>query len=258
MLLAHDDEGSGPAVVLLHAGVADRRMWDAITPALAHTFRVIRPDLRGFGETPMPPGAYADADDVDALLGSLGVTHAAVAGSSLGGRVAMELATLHSGRVSSLVLLCAAYRGLEPTESVRTFGAEEDRLLEAGDVDGAVALNVRTFLGPEADDAARELLTQMQRRAFDVQIAADQADPGPEQRRVEVDPTAIAVPTLAVSGAHDLDHFRQVASHLAEQIPGAEHVELDWASHLPALERPDAVLALLLDVLRDDPTVYAP
>lgn len=258
MLLSHDDEGSGPAVVLLHAGVADRRMWDAITPALAHSFRVIRPDLRGFGQTPMPPGAYADADDVDALLESLGVVDAAVVGASFGGRVAMELATLHPGRVSSLVLLCAAYRGLEPTKSVRTFGAEEDRLLEAGDVDAAVALNVRTFLGPEADAEARALLTLMQRRAFDVQIAADQADPGPEPRRVEVDPTSIAVPTVVVSGAYDLDHFREVATALGELIPGAETLELGWAGHLPALERPDAVQALLLDVLRDDPTVHAP
>ena len=258
MLLSHDDEGSGPAVVLLHAAVADRRMSDAITPALAHTFRVIRPDLRGFGDSPLPPGPYADADDVDTLLESLGVTDAAVVGSSFGGRVAMELATLHPGRVSSLVLLCTVYRGLEPTESVRTFGAEEGRLLEAGDVDGAVDLNVRTFLGPEGDDAARDLLTRMQRRAFEVQIAADEADPGPEPRRVEVDPGAIAVPTVVVSGAHDLDHFGEVATLLGERIPGAETVELDWAGHLPSLERPDAVLALLLDVLRDDPTVHAP
>lgn len=258
MLLAHDDEGSGPAVVLLHAGVADRRMWDAVTPALAHAFRVIRPDLRGFGQTPMPPEKYADADDVDALLDSLGVTDAAVVGSSFGGRVAMELATLHPARVSSLVLLCAAYRGLDPTESVREFGAEEDRLLEAGDVDGATELNVRTFLGPEADGAARALLTLMQRHAFDVQLAADEADPGPEPRRVEIDPAEIAVPTVVVSGAHDLDHFRAVADLLAERIPGADRVELEWAGHLPALERPDAVIALLLDVLRDDPTVHEP
>src|SRR5689334_19509659 len=125
MLLSHDDEGAGPVVVLLHAGVADRRMWDAITPALAHSFRVIRPDLRGFGQTPMPPGAYADADDVDALLQELGVVDAAVVGASFGGRVAMELATLHPARVSSLVLMCSAYRGLEPTETVKAFGAEE-------------------------------------------------------------------------------------------------------------------------------------
>jgi pimeloyl-ACP methyl ester carboxylesterase len=141
---------------------------------------------------------------------------------------------------------------------VKAVGAEEERLIEAGDVDGAVELNVRTFLGPEGDDAARNLLTLMQRRAFDVQLAADLAEPGPEPRRVEVDPTSIAVPTVVVSGAHDLDHFGEVAALLGEQVPGAETVELDWAGHLPAIERPDAVLALLLDVLRDDPTVHAP
>src|SRR6476620_1584979 len=159
MILAHDDPGTGPAVLLLHSGVTDRRMWDALVPSLSHRFRVVRPDLRGFGDSPLPPEEYADADDLDALLDSLGVTDAAVVGSSFGGRVAMELATLHPACVSSLVLLCAAYRGLDPTESVRDFGAEEDGLLEAGDVDGATELNVRTFLGPEADGAARALLT---------------------------------------------------------------------------------------------------
>jgi pimeloyl-ACP methyl ester carboxylesterase len=98
----------------------------------------------------------------------------------------------------------------------------------------------------------------MQRRAFDVQIAAEEAGPGPEPRRVEVDPSSIAVPTVVVSGAHDLDHFGEVAVLLGEQIPGADTVVLDWAGPLPALVRPDAVLALLLDVLRDDPTVHAP
>ncbi len=98
----------------------------------------------------------------------------------------------------------------------------------------------------------------MQRRAYDVQLAAERQDPPPSTRRIDVDPSALAVDTLVVSGAHDLGHFRAIARHLAEEVPGAEHVELDWAGHLPSLERPDAVLALLLDVLRDDPAVHAP
>ncbi len=98
----------------------------------------------------------------------------------------------------------------------------------------------------------------MQRRAFEVQLAAEEQDPPPAPRRIEVDPTAIAVPTVVVSGARDLDLFREIAAVLAREIPGAEAVELDWAGHLPSLERPDAVLALLLDVLRDDPTVHQP
>jgi pimeloyl-ACP methyl ester carboxylesterase len=58
--------------------------------------------------------------------------------------------------------------------------------------------------------------------------------------------------------AHDVDQLRSCAAHVAEQVPGAEHVVLGWAGHLPALERPDAVRALLLDVLRGDPGVHAP
>lgn len=258
MLLSHDVEGSGPAILLLHSGVADRRMWDDLVPALGHAFTVVRADFRGFGDSPMPPGEYADADDLDVLLDHLGIVDAAVVGSSFGGRVALELATLHPARVSSLVLLCAAYRGVEPTADVQAFGAEEDRLLEAGDVEGATELNVRTFLGPAADAATRERLVGMQRRAFEVQLAADLQDPQPAPRRVEVDPTTIAVPTVVVSGALDLDLFREVAAVLAQEIPGAEAVELEWAGHLPSMERPDTVLALLLDVLRDDPTVHQP
>lgn len=258
MLLSHDVEGSGPAILLLHAGVADRRMWDDLVPALAHVFTVVRADFRGFGQTPMPPGEYADADDLDTLLDHLGIADAAVVGSSFGGRVALELATLHPARVSSLVLLCAAYRGVAATSDVRAFGAQEDRLLETGDVEGAVELNVRTFLGAGADDATRERLAGMQRRAFEVQLAAQEQDPPPSPRRVQVEPGDIAVPTVVVSGARDLDLFREIAAVLVREIPGAEAVELEWAGHLPSLERPDAVLALLLDVLRDDPTVHQP
>ena len=258
MVLAYDDEGVGPAVVLLHAGVADRRMWGAIAPALSHAFRVVRPDLRGFGDTPLPPGEYADADDLDQLFERLGIVDAAVVGSSYGGRVALELATLHPGRVSSLVLLCPALRGVDPTAELASFTEAEDRLLAAGDIDGAVELNVRTWLGPEADDDTRALVRLMQADAFAVQLAADALAPGPQPRPVEVDPAAIAVPTLVVSGDHDLDHFRAIAALLSDQIPGAESVSLPWAGHLPSLERPDAALALLLDVVRDDPTVHAP
>lgn len=263
MLLAHDLDGSGPAVLLLHSGIADRRMWDPLVPALSHHFTVVRPDLRGFGESPLPGGAYADVDDVEETLDALGLTRVDVVGSSLGGRVALELATTRPGRVSALVLLCPAHRGMPATDSVRTFSEEEERLLGAGDLEGAVALNVGTWLGPEATRETRDRLAAMQRHAFEVQLAAERAaaaagEPAPAPRRVDVDPAAVGVPTLVVSGAHDLDHFRAVADHLATAIPEAESLRLPWAGHLPSLERPDAVLALLLDVLRHDTAVHEP
>lgn len=237
-------------VVLLHAGVADRGMWSVVARGLVSTRRVVSPDLRGFGDSPIPGEAYADADDVAHLLDVLGVTSATVVGASFGGRVALELATRHPDRVDSLVLLCPAFRGLEVTDPVvQAFGAREDELLEAGDVDAAVELNVTTWLGPEASDEDRADIARMQRRAFEVQLAADRLDPAPMPERVEVDPREVAVPTLVVSGTHDVAHHRDVATLLAREIPGAELVELDWAGHLPAVERPDDVTALLLDRL---------
>lgn len=235
--------------MLLHSGVADRRMWHDLVPALARDHRVIAPDLRGFGDSQLPGGRYADADDVAALLDELGIAAATVVGSSLGGQIALELATAHHGRVSALVLLCSALQGAERTEAAVAFAEEEDRLLEAGDVDGAVALNVRTWLGPDASDEARALVSEMQRHAFDVQLAAEAASPAPEPRAVAVTPAEIAVPTVVITGGRDLDHFQAVGRLLASEIPGAELVHLPWAGHLPALERPEAVRDLLVDVL---------
>ena len=78
LVLAHDDEGSGPAVVLLHSAVTDRGMWAEVASGLDAGHRVVRPDLRGFGDTPMPGGSYADADDVVNLMDVLGLASATV------------------------------------------------------------------------------------------------------------------------------------------------------------------------------------
>ncbi|WP_278234441.1 alpha/beta hydrolase [Isoptericola sp. AK164] len=263
MLLAHDIAGTGPHVVLLHAGVADRNMWDPVMHGLTQVFRVLRPDLRGFGETPLPAEDYVDADDVAEVMDACGMDDAVVVGNSLGGRVALELATRHPARVRELVLLSPAYPDLPPSDALHDFIAREETLLDAGDLEAAVALNVDTWLGPAADDDTRAALARMQHRAFDIQLAAE-ADADVRgaavgtPRPVPIDLDQIHVPTLVVSGAHDLDHFRAVAERLVAALPSAEHLDLDWAGHLPTLENPDAIEPLLLDVLRDDPTVHAP
>jgi 3-oxoadipate enol-lactonase len=232
--------------VLIHAGVCDRRMWEPQWTALTERFRAIRCDLRGFGETALPPERFNPADDVIALLDALGVRRASVVGASFGGRVALELAATWPRRVRKLVLLCGEWEEVESDPELESFAEEEDRLLSAGDVDGAVDLNVGTWLGPDAAEADRSLVRTMQRRAFEVQLAAGE---GAEFDHRDVDPSTIDSPTLAISGGRDLPHFQQVAATLASQIPEAEHVELEWATHLPSLERPEAISDLLIDYL---------
>jgi len=250
MTLSYDEAGGGPAtVVLLHSTACDRRMWDPQLPVLVDAgHRVVRADLRGYGETPVPDRPWNDAQDVLDLLDLLGVERAALVGASGGGRVAVEIAARWPRRVTALVLLCTALAGHEPSAELAAFGEREDALLEGGDVAAATELNVDTWLGPRADEATREQLSQMQRRAFEVQLAAVEEF---EPIRVEVDPAAITAPSLVVAGSHDFVDFREIAVRLAGQLAGARHLELDWAGHLPSLERPDALNPVLLDFLRE-------
>lgn len=248
-VLAHDDLGSGPPVLLLHSGVADRRMWRAQLPLLGRTHRVIAPDLPGFGGSPPDPGPNDAAAGLVALLDAKGIDRAAVVGASLGGRVALELADRYPSRVDRLVLLAPAFRWSPPSPDATAFAETEARLLADGDIAAAIDLNAATWLGPDADRNAVESVKTMQRRAFELRQAAEKAGAPPYLVSAEPDLPAIRVRTTILSGAFDLPHFRAIAEHLAQRIPGAELVRLPWAGHLPGLERPAEVGDLLLTLL---------
>src|SRR5947209_8694969 len=90
--LYYEELGEGHPVILLHAGIADSRMWDEQMPVLAERYRVVRYDLRGFGRSKMVAGAFSHRADLAALLDALGIASAALVGCSFGGRVATEFA----------------------------------------------------------------------------------------------------------------------------------------------------------------------
>jgi 3-oxoadipate enol-lactonase len=247
MTLSHEMAGVGPAVLLLHSTACDRRMWDPQwRPLIDAGYRVIRFDFRGYGETPLGCEPYDDAQDVAELLAELGVDRAAYVGSSYGGKVALELAARRPTTVTALALLCAARPGHVSSETLREFGRRENELLEHGDVDGAVELNLVTWLGPEADEGTRQQVRMMQRHSFDIQLGSDDFA---DNVVTEIDLGKITAPCLAVSGRYDLVDFREIAADLPSIVATARHVELDWAGHLPSLERPAEVSAMLFDFL---------
>jgi pimeloyl-ACP methyl ester carboxylesterase len=245
----YEQAGAGAAVTLLHSGVCDSRMWDPQWVPLTESFTAVRLDLRGFGRTPLPPGPYSDAGDVATVLDALGIERTHLVGSSFGGRVAMEFATRYPERLDRLVLLCPAIREYPETQSSTIFAAEEDRLFEAGDIAGATELNVRTWLSRDAPQEARELVSEAQRHAFEVQLAADNATEPSEPEQISIDPARIDAPTLVVGGGYDMDRFLQIARYLGDVMPNARLVELSWAWHLPNLERPAEVTDLLIAAL---------
>ena len=243
MTVSHWVAGDGPAVVLVHAGVADARMWARQVDELAQDHRVITVDLRGYGETPVEPEAkYSDAGDLLDVLDELGVDTVAAVGASYGGYVVQQAASRQPERFSRLVLICAPTDNVQPTEDLRAVWNEENQLLEAGDVDAATDLMVRSWIGPDADDEARELLRAMQKRAYELQLAAGDVD----NEEYEVEPEKISAPVRLITGAHDFQFFADCATYLEERLPNVERIDLPWAGHLPTLERPSEALGLIL------------
>jgi pimeloyl-ACP methyl ester carboxylesterase len=251
--LAYDDEGQGPPLLLLHAGIADRTMWDDVVPMLKDRFRVIRFDLRGYGETPLPDGPFVYASDAAELLKALGIERAHLVGVSMGGHVALDLAIARPEMVDRLVLVGAGIDGWEHDASLAASWREEEAAFERGDLDEAAWINVRTWLdGPARGEG--DVPNALRRRVFEMQRAAfDQENPAatggwltPSRRERLGDVTA---PTLVLVGALDQRDFRRIARFLAAEIPGALFEELSAAAHLPPLERPEAFARTLIGFL---------
>jgi 3-oxoadipate enol-lactonase len=252
-VLPHDDTGGdGTPVVLLHAGVADRRMWHThLDPLAAAGLRVLAPDLPGFGEATVEPGEQAPWRDVVAFLDELGIERAALVGNSFGGAIALRAAVVAPERVSALGLVSAPAADVEPGPELRAAWRAEEEALERGDVDGAAAVVVETWTLPDAPADLRELVAAMQRRAYVLQGDAAVEDlPDP----LDEDPDALGrldVPTLVAVGENDRPEFTEGARRLAEAIPGARHVTIAGAGHLAPLETPERFRELVLELLED-------
>jgi pimeloyl-ACP methyl ester carboxylesterase len=247
--IAYEVIGSGPAVTLVHAGIADRRMWRDTVPALAHEFTVLTYDQRGFGESTLPSGPAAYTDDLRALLDHVGLEQTAVVGASMGGRAALELALIAPDRVTKLILVGSPLTKWDWSDEMQCYDEQETEALEAGDFDRAVELNLDFWVGP-ADPAVRDLVAEMQRRAFEIPVPEPEPtgppalDPPPSERIGDV-----AAPTLVVVGEQDIEDMRRIADVLGDGIPGSRKVTMPGVAHLPALERPQEFNRILLDFL---------
>lgn len=229
-------------------------MWEPQLQSFAESHRVIAPDLPGFGQMPLGQGPIDFRASVRDALDAAGMEIAALVGTSLGGRIAVELALESPERVSALVLVGSGLDGHEWSQEVHAFGDEEEAALERGDLDTAVETNLRMWLaGPrraldEIDHGIRRLVGEMQRNAFQLQqghefqLAA--FEPPASQRLGE-----IRVPTLVLTGDEDVSDIHLIADKLTGEIPGAERATISDAAHLPNLERPEEFDRIVLGFL---------
>ncbi|MGZ4276620.1 MAG: alpha/beta fold hydrolase [Solirubrobacteraceae bacterium] len=217
---------AGRPLLLLHAGGMDPRMWEPLRDELGDGYDVVAPVL---GSSPA-----ADA------LAALSAPSTLVVGASFGGNVALQVATAAPERVDGLVLFAATLFDGEPSPELDAYWTEEERLVDGGDVEGAVALSVRTWV---REPAVAALVADMARAGY-----AREAEEEGERVELPIDLAGIRAPTLAVSGGLDFPDFAEMADRIAATVPGARRAEVPDAGHLIALERPRAAAALLRDL----------
>lgn len=247
-MLPHDELGAGPAIVLLHAGVADRSMWsEHLEPLAAAGYRAVALELPGFGATPFTPAPWAEVIEA---IDELGIEPVALVGNSFGGAVALRVAVVAPAKVSSLALVSAPAPGLEPSPELTAAWAQEEEALERGDIDAAVEVVVRTWTLSDAPAGLRERVAAMQRRTFELQTDEDEVAEAPDP--VEERPDAVAevrIPVLVVVGDRDKADFLDGAQQLARALPNGRHALIPGAGHLAPMETPDQFRALLLEFL---------
>jgi 3-oxoadipate enol-lactonase len=230
-------------------------MWEPQLKSFRAEHRLIAPDLPGFGQMPLTEGPVDFRAFIRDALDAAEMRTAALVGTSLGGRIAIEVALESPQGVSALVLVGSGLDGHEWSNEVHAFGDEEEAALERGDLDAAVETNLRMWLaGPsrsldDVDPTVHRLVGEMQRNAFELQH-------GHEFQLVALEPPAsqrldeIRVPTLVLTGDDDVPDIHAIAEKLAREIPGAERATISGTAHLPNLERPAEFDRIVLGFLR--------
>jgi pimeloyl-ACP methyl ester carboxylesterase len=248
--------GGTPAVVLLHAGVCDRRSWGEVAGRLSPGHTVIAYDRRGFGETAPASGPFSHVADLFAVLDAAGVGPAWLAGSSAGGRVALDAALLEPDRVAGLVLFSPSVSGApEPAQhdaATERLGELAEAAAAAGDLDEVNRLETWIWLdGPAAPQGrvsgpARDLALAMNAivlRNSDPESAG--GSPVDAWSQLE----KVTMPVTVACGDLDLPYLAGRCEQLATRLPAGQHRVLPGTAHLPNLEQPGLAASVITEAI---------
>jgi pimeloyl-ACP methyl ester carboxylesterase len=249
------DEGEGPALLLLHGFPTSAHLWRDLVPILAPRFRVLAPDLLGYGDSGKPPDPQAltirsQAAAMRELLSQLEIEDIAIVGHDIGGGVAQLLAL--EREPNTLVLIDTISFDSWPIEGVRMLQTARDDQVDEGFVRGVVGMALELGMSepkrlPEED--LDELLRPWLAEPHALIRAARSIDGeglvGTEERLGQVEAR-----TLVLWGEDDPYQPAENAERLGEIMPGATVALIPGASHYVTEDAPEVVLPLIAEYLR--------
>jgi pimeloyl-ACP methyl ester carboxylesterase len=238
-MLGFAERGSGPPLVLIHAFPLDSTMWRAQVEWFSPRYRVITPDVIGFGASqPSRPWSMPDmGDELEALLDRLGIANCILVGLSMGGYIGLPFTLRHPGRVKALVLAHTRARAdLDTERSGRTAMIEELQRDGNGNLPGKM---LPRLLGPETSTEVRDYV-----KATILGSSAEACIHAVTAMRDRTDQTAslakLACPTLVIAGSGDAILKVEDIEKMAAAIPGARCQVIPRTGHLSNLEDPRA------------------
>lgn len=244
--LYYEIGGNGPALVLIHARIADSRMWDDTLQALAQQYTVLRYDLRGHGRSLMPSGSFSHCADLAGLLQFCAISRASLIGCSMGGEIAIDFALEYPERVNALIAVACAPTGYKWSSDLDPLWVAIFTALEQGDFAGAVERELQLWVdGPyrkaeQVNPTVRQRIGEMDMANW--QALADyrsRAQPLPAvQPPAYVRLAMIDAPTLILVGDADVPDIRASADLLMSTIPVAEKEIIAGAGHMLPMEQP--------------------
>ncbi|MCW2961858.1 MAG: alpha/beta hydrolase fold [Thermoleophilia bacterium] len=247
---------AAPTLLFLHAGVADWRSWSVVMPLVADVGAPRAYDRRGFGATPPASAPFRHLDDLQGVLERCGGEPAWLIGNSMGGALAIDAALELPERVAGLILLAPAVSGAPELTGLDPVTAELEAAIESADAAGDLArlnrLETRLWLdGPQQDGrvtgAARDLVLDMNALALRGEGPHDGASGLDAWARLE----EIAVPTTVVWGEHEIPAVVDRCRRIVARVPHAIGHHMRGVAHLPSVERPADVAALVHAALRN-------
>jgi len=254
--LSFDDQGAGEAVLFIHGHIFNRSMWLPQVEALRGRFRTIAPDLRGYGDSPLPPAATLTtlkdfSSDIVALLDYLGVRKATLVGLSMGGQIAMEFAHSFPDRLAGLVL-AATFPGAETTEGMAERNRVADRLVSDGVARFGCEM-IPKLLSRASMRAYPHIAANVYRMICSTDPSgAAAANRGRASRRDYRETLrTVRVPSLVIVGSDDGYTTVDEARDMHRLLPGSRLEIFDAIGHMPNLEDPQRFNAALLGLLAD-------
>jgi pimeloyl-ACP methyl ester carboxylesterase len=251
-------DGAGPPIVLLHAGVADLRAWDAIVPPLlAAGYRAVRPDTRGYGASTTEDVEFSLESDIVAVLDALGIGRAALVGNSRGGMTAIDTAIAFPARVVAVVGVAAGLGGFDGggTPEEMAINEEYERVDSADpfDADALTEFEAGVWLDGPGQPAGR---VEARLRAAFVEMARPLNEPGRVRgQRIALDPPAndrlaeLPCPVLAIAGALDFSEVIAAAERVAAAAPDGRAQVWSDVAHMIGMEQPDRLAAAIVEFL---------